>query len=473
MRAPSESMHQWAQRAPFDILSWMAATGEVWLAGQGGAAAIAKRQRDRLLQMVAWARTHSPYYRRLYAGLDLTLLDIRMLPPVDKHGLMAHFDEWVTDPAITRLSVDKFVENLSCIGQPFLGRYALWTSSGTTGQPGIFVHDPDALAVYDALQSVRFGAAALTPNFLLSSLASGGRFAMVAATGGHFAGAVSIERLRRLNPFMAANARVFSILQPLKSLVEALNAFQPSFLATYPTAATVLGTEQVAGSLRIRPSAVWTGGEWLSPGTRRWLERVFGCPVLDDYGSSEFMCIAHDCGQGWLHVNEDWVILEAVDERWQPVEPGTPSHTVLITNLANKVQPFIRYDLGDSVTFNPHQCACGNPLAALRVEGRRDDILVFESAQSGVVRLLPLALSTVVEEAAQVFDFQLVQTGARTLMVRLEHGNEAHWTKVVRALKQYLHEQGLADVQIGRDDTAPVRSAVSGKVRRVLCEAAG
>jgi phenylacetate-coenzyme A ligase PaaK-like adenylate-forming protein len=449
----------------------MAATGEVWLAGRGGAAAIAMRQRDRLRQMVAWAQTHSPYYRRLYAGVDLTPLDIRALPPVDKHDLMAHFDEWVTDTAVTRLSVGKFIGNLSYIGQPFLGRYAAWTSSGTTGQPGIFLHDAEALAVYDALQAVRFGAAALTPNFLLSSLASGGRFAMVAATGGHFAGVVSIERLRRLNPFMAANARTFSILQPLKSLVEELNAFQPSFLATYPTAATVLGTEQAAGRLSIRPSAVWTGGEWLSPGARRWLERVFGCQVLDDYGSSEFMCIAHDCGHGWLHVNEDWVILEPVDERGQPVEPGTPSHTVLMTNLANKVQPFIRYDLGDSVTFKPHPCACGNPLAALRVEGRRDDILVFGSAHDQVVRLLPLALSTVVEEAAQVFDFQLVQTGDRTLRVRLEHRNESHWAKVLPALKRYLHAQGLDGVEVGRDDTAPVRSAISGKVRRVICEA--
>lgn len=473
MRTPPALSQTWAQRAPFDTLSWMTATGEVWLAGHGGAAGIATRQRDRLRQLVAWARIHSPYYRRLYAGLPLNPPDIRTLPPVHKHDLMAHFDEWVTDPSVTRVTVRKFLGNLSYVGHPFLGRYALWTSSGTTGEPGIFLHDPDALAVYDALQAVRFGATALTPNFLLRTLANGGRFAMVAATGGHFAGVVSVERLRQLNPLMTSNARVFSILQPLKALVEALNAFQPSCLAAYPTAATVLAAEQAAGRLSIRPAAIWTGGEWLSPGTRRWLERMFGCPVLDDYGASEFMCIAHDCGQGWLHVNEDWVLLEAVDERWQPVDPGTPSHSVLMTNLANKVQPFIRYDLGDSVTFKPEPCACGSPLAALRVEGRRDDILTFESAHKEVVRLLPLALSTIVEEGAQVFDFQLVQTGDRTLAVRLEQAAESHWVKVEHALKQYLHEQSLDDVEVQRDDTAPVRSAVSGKVRRVICEAGG
>ena len=403
----------------------MAATGEVWLAGQAGKAAIAARQRDRLRQLVAWSRTHSPYYRRLYAGLPMSPLDVRALPPVNKHELMAHFDEWVTDPAVTRDAVGTFSEDLSCIGQPFLGRYALWTSSGTTGEPGIFVHDSEALAVYDALQAVRFGATALTPNFLLNTLAGGGRFAMVAATGGHFAGVVSVERLGRLNPLLAANARVFSILQPLKALVSELNAFRPICLATYPTAAAVLASEQAAGHLSIQPSAIWTGGEWLSPGTRRWAQRTFGCPVLDDYGASEFMCIAHDCGRGWLHVNEDWVLLEPVDEHLQPVEPGTPSHTVLMTNLANRVQPFIRYDLGDSVTFKPHPCSCGSPLAALRVEGRRDDVLAFDSARRDVVRLLPLALSTVVEEDGGVFDFQLVQTDERTLAVRLEHGAAA------------------------------------------------
>ena len=54
--------------------------------------------------------------------------------------------------------------------------------------------------------------------------------------------------------------------------------------------------------------------------------------------------MAYDCGQGWLHVNSDWVILEPVEADYSPTPPGQASHTVLLTNLANRIQPIIRYD---------------------------------------------------------------------------------------------------------------------------------
>lgn len=57
-------------------------------------------------------------------------------------------------------------------------------------------------------------------------------------------------------------------------------------------------------------------------------------------------------------MNADWVLLEPVDERHRPTPPGVPSHTVLLTNLANRVQPLIRYDLGDSVTLLDRPCQC-------------------------------------------------------------------------------------------------------------------
>ena len=132
------------------------------------------------------------------------------------------------------------------------------------------------------------------------------------------------------------------------------------------------------------------------------------------------MSIAYGCTEGWLHVNADWVLLEPVDDAYRPVPPGEPSHTVLLTNLANRVQPVIRYDLGDSVMAKPEPCACGSPLPAILVEGRRDDVVSLRAPDGSVVRLLPLALTTVVEEAAPGHRFQIVQTAADRLMLRLD-----------------------------------------------------
>ena len=71
-------------------------------ATRGGPAAIAARQQARLAELVAFARTCSPYYRRLYKDLPADANDPRFLPPVTKPQLVENFDEWVTDPAVTK-----------------------------------------------------------------------------------------------------------------------------------------------------------------------------------------------------------------------------------------------------------------------------------------------------------------------------------------------------------------------------------
>lgn len=49
-------------------------------------------------------------------------------------------------------------------------------------------------------------------------------------------------------------------------------------------------------------------------------------------------------------------MLEPVDADYRPTPVGERSHTVLISNLANRVQPVLRYDLGDSVLQRSDPC---------------------------------------------------------------------------------------------------------------------
>jgi hypothetical protein len=122
------------------------------------------------------------------------------------------------------------------------------------------------------------------------------------------------------------------------------------------------------------------------------IERAFGCRVAVDYGASEFINIAFECERGRLHLNADWVILEPVDAEGQPVPIGDWGQTTLLTNLANHVQPLIRYELGDRVRFTGSACACGNRLPLIEVQGREDEVLHLRGADGSVQGLLPLAL---------------------------------------------------------------------------------
>ena len=156
---------------------------------------------------------------------------------------------------------------------------------------------------------------------------------------------------------------------------------------------------------------VWTGGETLSPAMRRRVQQGFGCRVANRYGASEFLAIASECDRGRMHLNSDWVILEPVDDRRRVLPPGERGTTTLLTNLANHVQPLIRYDLGDRVTLHAEACECGSHLPLIEVEGRCDDTLRVGLPGAPAVHVLPLAVSTVLEDDAGLFDFQLVQQG--------------------------------------------------------------
>jgi phenylacetate-coenzyme A ligase PaaK-like adenylate-forming protein len=441
---------------------------DVWISGWQAPASLIRKSEARLRSLIALARSHAPLYRHLYRGLGQHVTPALVdLPVVTKQMLMDDLAASLTVGDLPRTEIDTFLAG-GPVGSLLRGRYAVWTSSGTTGSPGIFLHDRDALALYDALEMFRFRGLA-APAEMAARLMSGERFAMVAATGGHFAGAAMVERLRRSYPWLAQNLRVFSLLQPLDALVRELNAFRPTLLATYPTAADLLASEKSMGRLKIAPAEIWTGGECLAPTTRKHLASVFECRVRNSYGASEFLSIAAECAHGALHVNADWVILEPVDSNYRVLDPGETSATVLLTNLANGIQPLLRYDLGDSITVLPAPCPCGSPLPAIRVEGRHDDAVALEAADGRSVTLLPLVLATVLEEDAQVHDFQLVQLGSDRLVLRLGREPAGAAVRACAALKRYLRSNGLPDTHLELASEPPQRESGSGKLRRVIC----
>jgi len=438
---------------------------------QRGSDAIDAARRERLAALVRHARAHSPFYRAAYRGLPAAGVAIADLPVVGKRDLMRHFDDWVTDRAVTRAGVEAFVADRTRIGERYLGRYTVWKSSGSTGVPAIFVQDDAALGTYDALLAAEVATTHAAFGCVRGALSKGARAALIVATGDHYASIASWQHASRGLPWVAA--RSFSILEPLPALVAALNAWDPAFVASYPTMLALLADERDAGRLAIAPSLLWSGGEHLSIAARARVERAFGCPVINEYGASECMCIAFGCRHGALHVNADWVLLEPVDRRYRPTPPGEPSDTVLVTNLANRVQPVIRYDLGDSVVLQPGPCGCGSPLPVIEVAGRREDVLLLADAAGRPVPLLPLALETVVEQATDAHPIQVVRVkDGRALRLRLPplgwaERNDA-WARVSTALRAWLDRHGLANVAIELDADDAALDHASGKLRRVV-----
>jgi phenylacetate-coenzyme A ligase PaaK-like adenylate-forming protein len=428
----------------------------------------------RLAELVKFARTRSPFYSKLYEQVSADVDHIHDLPPVTKPQLMANFDGWATDPAVTRTGVDAFLADQTLVGHLYLERYTVWRTSGVTGEQGIFLHDSDAHTVYSSLQLVRGILAWAKRGYLQAIQRQGSREAVITATGGHFAITSLMESRRRLHQDDSDCRRIFPVFAPLPELVRELNHFQPTTMFSYPSALMMLAYEQVARRLNIEPAVIGVGGETLTPQMRDQITAAFSCPLLNTYAACEFPAIAFECAYGWLHVNADWVILEPVDRTYQPVPLGQPSHTVLLTNLVNRIQPIIRYDLGDSIIVRPDTCPCGSSLPAIQVEGRHEEILRFVAPNGEVIQVMPRPLRTPVKMTPGVRRHQLIQTAPTTLSVRLAIEPTADergvWEAVIQYLQNYLSAQGLPNIEILRTPELPKRDPVSGKYRRVWAE---
>jgi len=331
-----------------------------------GAAGINERQRTRFAGMVAYARAHSPYYRELYKDIPERVDDARVLPITSKSALMARFDEWATDREVTLEKARTFAANPELIGERFLGRLILATTSGTTGIPGIFVIDDRTLRVVNALM-LRWLQSLIGVADVLRIVAEGRRLAMVADLGHHSATSVAAARLMK-SPARRKRIQLLSVRTPLPDLVAQLNAFRPALLAPYASMAKLLASEQGAGRLQIHP--------------------------------------------------------------------------VLIVQ-------------------RPDPCPCGNPLPAIRVQGRSADVLSFRKSDGAQVSIAPLAFE--VDHIPGVEQFQVVQTTPTNVRVRYRLAGAADsnqvWQAVHADIARVLAQHGLESVTVERTDELPHFSA--------------
>jgi phenylacetate-coenzyme A ligase PaaK-like adenylate-forming protein len=179
---------------------------------------------------------------------------------------------------------------------------------------------------------------------------------------------------------------------PLPVLVGRLNELQPDVLVAYASMIRVLADEQLAGRLRIAPRAVNSSSEVLTGEARAMATRAWRVPPFNVYAATETGGIAAECEHHeGLHLFEDLVIPEVVDDDYRPVPPGQPGDRLLVTVLFSRTIPLIRYEMTDRVRVAPQPPACGLPFRLLEsIEGRTDDVLALPATAGGTVRVHPV-----------------------------------------------------------------------------------
>ena len=368
-----------------------------------------------LRRLVEKARRDSPLFERLYADLPPSdEIELGDLPVTRKPDLMAEFDDWLTIRTLPLEKARAHLKDPAKVGVP-VGDVAVFQTSGTSGEPAVIVLSSSFVEYAYGIMLARFER---YHRKLLRDVRKRGVRVTITGGNGHFAGNAFNKLVQRLYPALARGFGVTFIEaeQPIDRLIGRLNAIEDvAWIVTYPSVLAILVAEKEAGRLRIAPALFSTGGETLTEELHERVMRAFPSlkyGIADTYGCTECLALSFECSRVRKHVNEDWVILEPVDEAMRPVPDGTVSATVLLTVLANEVQPFIRYDLGDCVQFYTESCPCGSPFRSFRVEGRQATLL-----RVGEVTLSPLVFDLVHEHAQRV---QLVQTGEKDFDVRIQ-----------------------------------------------------
>jgi phenylacetate-CoA ligase len=434
---------------------------------------IHRLQRKRLEQLVAHARANSEFWREKLSGVPEGSFELADLPISNKHELMDNFDRAVTVDDVRREEVASFLDDESNLGKYFRDKYAVSRTSGTQGQPLLVVQTKDNIELLFALQVSRGNEHSLGVGQTLKHFVWPARLAAVIFKPGFYASASAFG-------YMPTGAKhylkVMVICANDDDMIERLVEFRPTHLTAYASMLHDIAREIEAGRLSLKPELeqIVNISERLMPQAREHYKEIFGAPVLDNYSMGECLFLTNGCPtSGGMHVNADWAILEVVDDKHQPVPAGQTGAKVLVTNLANYVQPIIRYEIGDIVTMATKPCGCGSNMPLIdHVEGRDSDVFYIQTDQ-GLRPVQPTIIELALGRMLDLREYQLIQEEDTRIRILIEPlaGRTFDRDRASRIIHEQLREYGLdqhLDVELASvKDLGPKGDQ---KFQRVVCK---
>ena len=390
-------------------------------------------QLNAIARMVNLAMARSPFYGELYAGRDPR--DFRALPTINKMVMMKAFDRLNTaglklDEAMAfALAAERDKQYLGY----FRDRYVVGLSSGTSGARGLYLTD-----------------SAISRRLPFAFLARSGMPWRLLPYRIAFFLRVFNQGFADINGLLIS-LRYLPTMLPVEEAIERVNAMRANVLMGPPSLLRLLARQR--SRIRAPIGIIVSYAEVLDEHERAMLEHVFGVRVVEIYQASEGL-IACPCRAGRLHINEDLMYVELLDEKGRELAtPGLPCRRMVVTNLYNELQPLIRYELNDLVELGP-PCECGSGFRVIaKVIGRDDDILCFERQDGSLGQVFPDVMSRWIITATEGIEEYMVEQagpGQLVLWLQLEAAVDAALVtrRVVESVRSGLAEHGLAAASI-------------------------
>lgn len=123
--------------------------------------------------------------------------------------------------------------------------------------------------------------------------------------------------------------------------------------------------------------AICVAGELMSDKRREHIEKLWGVPVFNMYGSTETANIATMCENGVMHIVEQDFYVEVLHEDGSGHMAQGERGFAAITTLSHQGSPLLRYFNEDIISVEHSLCACGRTGGKLAHYGRSKDRIRF------------------------------------------------------------------------------------------------
>jgi phenylacetate-CoA ligase len=402
---------------------------------------------ERLRALLEHALAHVPYYRERLASNGIqpgdvrNLKDLASLPFLDKPAIRANRDRLKSDRARG------------------LSRF---NTGGSSGEPLIFYigkervsHDVAAKWRATRWWDVDIGDPEVVIWGSPIELGAQDRLRLIRDR---------LLRTRLLPAFEMSDEKV-------DRFIEHMRRMRPRMLFGYPSALSHIAARAEhrcvpMDDLGIRVAFVTS--EMLYDEQKQRIERVFGCPVANGYGGRDAGFIAHQCPEGNMHITAEDIIVETVDATGRPCAPGQAGE-IVVTHLATRDYPFIRYRTGDVGVLTDEQCPCGRGLPLLKeVQGRTTDFIV---ALDGTV-MHGLALIYILRDVPEIRSFKIIQESLYLTRVQVVCDGPLGEQTAATIRKGFRDRLGK-DVEVRLEQVDGILPERSGKFRYVVSKVAG
>ncbi|RJP75900.1 MAG: phenylacetate--CoA ligase family protein [Candidatus Zixiibacteriota bacterium] len=398
--------------------------------------ALEKYRLWKLRERVRHAYFFSSFYRRRFEACGVhpddlrTISDLRLLPLLDKDELRR------TDP-------------LEVVTRPPDTPWMVEMTSGSTGEP---------LRIYRTWNDLVPIKAKVIRAFTRTGFTLFQRQAVLKSSAESLTGRHWFERLGVLRKLW------LSVSDPPEANLRRLRAFKPRHLHGYPSGLVQLAEWLEDHGQTLPIPHLCTGAEVLDPVSRRRIAAAFQAEVFDLYATREVGNIAWECRahQG-LHLNDDAMIVEILDERGEEAAPGVEGE-VVVTYLDAADYPFIRYRLGDRAVRKAGPCPCGVTFSRLElVTGRCDDRILLPSGEWITGMVFQELRGTPWASALRLLQDDLAS-------IRLQVVPRGSWQSAdLEALAARVHDLVRGQLQVRPEVLADLPRDPSGKLRMVVC----